>query len=74
MTKKHFIKIANILRNIRANAQHSVFLQDEKTTNLVVNNITKELIKMFVDENPNFDVDKFKQATELTQSEKELAV
>ena len=73
MTKKHFIKIAEILKNIRANAQHSVFLQDEKTTNLVVDNITKDLIKMFIEENPNFDVDKFKQASELTQSEKELA-
>ena len=56
MTKKHFIQIAKILKNIKLQARNSVFLSDENTTNLVVNNIRKELIKMFIEVNPNFDV------------------
>ena len=69
MTKKHFIQIANILKKIRLQAQNTIFLSDENTTNLVVDNITKELIKMFIEVNPNFDVDKFINATDLTQEE-----
>ena len=74
MTKKHFIRIAAILKNVRANAQHSVFLQDKQTTNLVVDNIRKELIKMFIEENPNFDLNKFIKASNLTEEEKRLAI
>ena len=69
MTKKHFIQIAKILKNIKLQARNSVFLSDENTTNLVVNNIRKELIKMFIEVNPNFDVDKFINAPDLTQEE-----
>ena len=69
MTKKHFIQIAKILKNIKLQARNSVFLSDENTTNLVVNNIRKELIKMVIEVNPNFDVDKFINATDLPEEE-----
>lgn len=72
MTKKHFIAIAAILKKIRLQAQNTVFLSDENTTNLVVDNIRKELIKMFIEENPNFDIDKFIKATNLTEEELRL--
>ena len=71
MTKKDFIAFAAILKNERRKA-----LSDQdftsKIKNIVINNIASQLIDLFIKENPRFDIDKFKQATQLKQEEMRL--
>lgn len=71
MTKKHFIAIAAILKNERRKA-----LSDQDFTSkikkIVINNITSQLIDLFINENPNFDINKFIDASNLTEEEMRL--
>ena len=68
MTKKHFIQIARILKNQRLLIQG---IEDKQFENLITN-IENQLINVFVDDNPRFDIDKFKQATQPTEEEMRL--
>lgn len=70
MTKKHFIAIARILKNQRLSIQG---IEDNQFENLI-SNIENQLINVFVDDNPRFDISKFKQATQPTEEEKRLAI
>jgi len=60
MTKKHFIKIAEILKNQRAFIEN---VNSEGFEKRVINSIETELIEIFTSENPRFDIDKFIQAS-----------
>ena len=70
MTKKHFIKIAQILKNQRLSIQG---IDDNQYENLI-SNIENQLINVFVDDNPRFDISRFRQATQLTEEERKLAI
>jgi len=75
MTKKHFIKIAEMLKNQRLAIQE--FSDDDEfgTQHLfenIIMNIETGLINIFIDDNPRFDISKFKQATQPTEEEKRL--
>jgi len=77
MTKKHFKQIAQLLKNQRLAIQQ--FSDDDEfgTQHLfenIIMNIETGLINIFIKENPRFDIDKFKQATEPTEEEKRLAI
>ena len=77
MTKKHFIAIAKLLKNQRLGIQE--FSNDEEfgTQHLfenIIMNIETGLINIFIKENPRFDIDKFKQATQPTEEEKRIAI
>ena len=73
MTKKHFIQIARILKNHRI--KFNSIGGDFKYHYLqIIEDIENDLIKIFIDENPRFDGDKFKQATQLTEEERKLAI
>jgi len=77
MTKKHFIKIAKILKNERLAIQQ--FSDDDEYGNQqefenIIMSIENALIVMFKNDNQNFDIDKFKQASNPTSAEKELAI
>jgi len=60
MTKKHFIKIAEILKNQRTFIEN---VNSEGFEKRVINSIETELIEIFTSENPRFDIDKFIQAS-----------
>ena len=75
MTKKHFIAIAKLLKNQRLGIQE--FSNDDEfgTQHLfenIIMNIETGLINIFIKENPRFDIDKFKQATQPTEEEMRL--
>jgi hypothetical protein len=70
MTKKHFIAIARILKNQRLSIQG---IEDNQFENLI-SNIENQLINVFVDDNPRFDISRFRQATQLTEEERKLAI
>ena len=70
MTKKHFIAIAKILKNQRLSI-HGI--EDKQFENLITN-IENQLINVFVDDNSRFDISKFRQATQLTEEERKLAI
>ena len=77
MTKKHFLAIAQLLKNQRLAIQQ--FSDDDEfgTQHLfenIIMNIETGLINIFIKENPRFDIDKFKQATEPTEEEKRIAI
>ena len=75
MTKKHFIKIARILKNERlAIQQFSNGDEEGELIKDVIESIENALIVMFKNDNQNFDVAKFKQATQPTEEEKRLAI
>jgi len=71
MTKKDFIAFAAILKNERRKA-----LSDQdftsKIKNIVINNIASQLIDLFIKENPRFDINKFIEASNLTEEERAL--
>lgn len=58
MTKKHYIVIANALRNIRVLASQMPIQDGQATFNAIVNELCFELNR----DNPRFNVAKFKQA------------
>lgn len=68
MTKKHFIQIARILKNQRLSIQG---IEDNQFENLI-SNIENQLINVFVDDNPRFDISRFRQATQPTEEEMRL--
>ena len=70
MTKKHFIAISKILKNQRLSIQG---IEDKQFENLITN-IENQLINVFVDDNSRFDISKFRQATQLTEEERKLAI
>ena len=70
MTKKHFIAIAKILKYQRLSIQG---IEDKQFENLITN-IENQLINVFVDDNSRFDISKFRQATQLTEEERKLAI
>ena len=74
MTKKHFIAIAKLLKNKRLAIQHLTNPTTIKGTENIITNIENGLIEIFIDDNPRFDIDKFKQATQLTEEERKLAI
>ena len=77
MTKKHFIQIARILKNERLSIQEYSNDDEFGTQHLfenVIMSIENALIVMFKNNNQNFDVAKFKQATQPTEEEKRLAI
>ena len=67
MTKKHFIKIAEMLKKQRLNIQH--LSNDEEfgfgIVYTTIDEIEQELINIFVEENPRFDIERFKKASSL---------
>ena len=75
-TKQHFIQIAEMLKNERLAGQYLSYdnLFASMQVRLTINNIENRLIDTFIQSNPRFDVDKFKQASNLSQAEKELAI
>ena len=77
MTKKHFKQIAQLLKNQRLAIQQYSDDDEFGTQHLfenIIMNIETGLINIFIKENPRFDIDKFKQATEPTEEEKRLAI
>ena len=77
MTKKHFKQIAQLLKNQRLAIQQ--FSDDDEfgTQHLfenIIMNIETGLINIFINDNPRFDISKFKQATQPTEEEKRLAI
>ena len=74
MTKKHFIAIAKLLKNKRLAIQQLTNPTTIKGTENIITNIENGLIEIFIDDNPRFDIDKFKQATQLTEEERKLAI
>tara|TARA_R100001086_G_C11805919_1_gene250104 strand:+ start:471 stop:704 length:234 start_codon:yes stop_codon:yes gene_type:complete len=77
MTKKHFKQIAQILKNQRLSIQE--FSNDDEfgTQHLfenIIMNIENQLINVFVDDNPRFDISRFRQATQPTEEELRLAI
>lgn len=77
MTKKHFKAIAQLLKNQRLGIQE--FSNDEEFGNQhllenIIMNIETGLINIFINDNPRFDISKFKQATQPTEEEKRLAI
>ena len=75
MTKKHFIAIAKLLKNQRLGIQE--FSNDEEFGNQhlfenIIMNIETGLINIFINDNPRFDISKFKQATQPTEEEMRL--
>ena len=77
MTKKHFLAIAQLLKNQRLAIQQYSDDDEFGTQHLfenIIMNIETGLINIFIKENPRFDIDKFKQATEPTEEEKRLAI
>ena len=68
MTKKHFIRIAEMLKNQKIAIQGL----NDKDFKILISNIENELIRIFIDDNPRFDIDKFKQATQPTEEEMRL--
>ena len=77
MTKKHFKQIAQLLKNQRLGIQE--FSNDEEFGNQhlfenIIMNIETGLINIFINDNPRFDISKFKQATQPTEEEKRLAI
>tara|TARA_R100000995_G_C3402938_1_gene85742 strand:- start:163 stop:381 length:219 start_codon:yes stop_codon:yes gene_type:complete len=70
-TKKHFIQIAGILKNQR------IFLQNTNAEGFekrILHSVESELIELFKTENPRFDVQRFLEASNPSQAEKELAI
>ena len=68
MTKKHFIQIAEMLKNQKIAIQGL----NDKDFKILISNIENELIRIFIDDNPRFDISKFRQATQLTEEEMRL--
>ena len=68
MTKKHFIQIAEMLKNQKIAIQGL----NDKDFKILISNIENELIRIFIDDNPRFDISKFRQATEPTEEEMRL--
>tara|TARA_R110000851_G_scaffold258599_1_gene411071 strand:- start:71 stop:256 length:186 start_codon:yes stop_codon:yes gene_type:complete len=60
MTKKHFIKIAKILKNQRTFIEN---VNSEGFEKRIINSIETELIEIFTSDNPQFDIERFKQAS-----------
>ena len=71
MTKKHFIKMAAMLKKQRLNIQH--LSDDEEFGSGIVyttiDEIEQELINIFVEENSRFDIERFKKASQPTEEE-----
>ena len=71
MTKKHFIKIATMLKKQRWNIHH--LSNDEEygfgIVYTTVDQIEQELINIFVEENPRFNLSRFKKASQPTEKE-----
>ena len=57
MTKKHFIRIADILKT--AKSIHGI----DEPGQAAIRLIQSELEGMFTEENPNFDLNRFRKAT-----------
>tara|TARA_R100001594_G_scaffold58532_1_gene92608 strand:+ start:177 stop:464 length:288 start_codon:yes stop_codon:yes gene_type:complete len=76
-TKRHFIKIAEMLKNERLGLLHlsddDVFGSQDSFLGLV-DSIENQLIKIFKEENPRFDVDKFRWASNPSPAERKLAI
>ena len=75
MTKKHFEKIAKMLKNQKILIQrlnNEDFKNEYIRTKIIISNIENELIRIFIDDNPRFDWDKFRQATQPTEQEMRL--
>ncbi len=67
LTRKHFQSLANIIRGQRfINTMDRVAI-DKSTVEFVLQSIESELIIMCREENPNFDVNKFKEACNVTK-------
>ena len=71
MTKNQFEEIAKMLKTQKKLIQ-GLSNEDFNRTKLIISNIENELIRIFIDDNPRFDIDKFKQAAKLTEQEMRL--
>ena len=69
-TKKHFIQIAQVLKNQRLAIQNS----DNKDFKILISNIENELINLFIEDNGKFNIQRFRNASNLTTEEKGLAI
>ena len=75
MTKKHFETIAKMLKNQKILIQglnNKDFKDEYIRTKIIISNIENELIRIFIDDNPRFDVGKFIEASNLTEEEMRL--
>lgn len=72
MTKKHFIQIAKILKKQRLGIHQLTNSENYQLGNNIITYIENDLIEIFIDDNPRFDIDKFKQATQPTEEEMRL--
>ena len=75
MTKQEFEKIAKMLKDQKKLIQglnNNDFKDEYIRTKIIISNIENELIRIFVDDNPRFDVGKFVKASNLTQAEMRL--
>ena len=71
-TKRHFIKIAAMLKNQRLEL---IQLYDSQNPRFeLIDNIEDQLIEIFTEENPRFDVDKFRWASNPSPAERKLAI
>ena len=58
MTKNQFEEIAKMLKTQKKLIQ-GLSNEDFNRTKLIISNIENELIRIFIDDNPRFDVGKF---------------
>ena len=72
-TKRHFIKIAAMLKNQRLELIHKLYDSQNSRFELI-DNIEDQLIEIFTEENPRFDVDKFRWASNPSPAERKLAI
>ena len=75
MTKQDFEKIAKMLKDQKKLIQglnNKDFKDEYIRTKIIISNIENELIRIFIDANPRFDVGKFVKASNLTQAEMRL--
>ena len=72
MTKKHFIAIAKLLKNQRLGIHQLTNSENYQVGNNIITHVENGLIEIFINDNPRFDIDKFKQATQPTEEEMRL--
>ena len=75
MTKQDFEKIAKMLKDQKKLIQglnNKDFKDEYIRTKIIISNIENDLIRIFIDDNPRFDVGKFVKASNLTQAEMRL--
>ena len=60
MTKKDYVKFAEMLKDVRSNAHH-----EQSTTDVIINTIAFDICYILAADNPNFDRSRFLSACEV---------